>query len=191
MRVSPATSSATELRGIVVLAFTAYLGVIGLAEALLATSEPVAGLAAYALLLLVLPLHAALAGEPARSCALALTIIPVLRICSAALFLLPSLPTVASLALLDALLLTSLAWSARSLGLGFRELGLRLGNPVSQLAIGALGVPLGYLLWYSAAPAPLPGNTAQWVLVVLGSGLIANALAQELAFRGVLHALAL
>ena len=178
----------------------AYGAAIVAAELAIALDALVVGIAAHAIVLLVLVNHAVLADlvrRPsrhevtlARNLLVALTLVPVLRISSFAV-LLPDARPLYRYALAGApLLLGALAAARAAFGLrGLRR--LLSWSRRHQLPIAASGVPLGLAGYAIGRPDGL-AVASGWADVVLASVVVAVfvGLAEELAFRGVLqHAL--
>lgn len=167
-----------------------YIVAMTIAEAMVAAGVATAGIVAHGLVLVALPLHAALASDRERPFLLALGLVPLLRVTNIAVSL-PGIPEPAELLLVSALLAPSLAVFIRNLGLTRSEVGLRVPCPPLQVAIGLVGLPLGAILWMAEAPvAPLEPTGAGATLglaVVLG----ATGLVEEFMFRGVIQATAL
>lgn len=169
----------------------AALGLIVAAELLLLLVGPRVGLAAHLALATLLLLVRVLAhAEPVGRLALALALLPLVRIMSLGLprSELPQLVWT----LLVVLPLALAAWQVvRQLGLSREALGLRWGYLPVQLAFGAAGLPLGLAEHRVLRPAPveLAGDPALVVATVL-TLLVAPALLEELVFRGLLQRLA-
>jgi len=171
--------------------FWAILFFLTIAELLTTLGNPQIGLVCHGLLLFGLILYGALAQPgPERNLALALTLLPLIRLISLSLPLtrFPQLfwyPFVA-IPLFAALLVTK-----NFLQISRKELGLFSDDLVLQLMIGVCGIGLGAIEYViltpdSLIPSPALGMfIAAALILVVFTGFI-----EELIFRGLLQTLA-
>lgn len=167
--------------------FWLYPAPLAIAELLVAGGRPLAGLLLHAALALALIYHSALgrAGHE-RNLALALLLVPLLRI--VALALPPSGALLLSITLAGAGILVAAALVIRALRLRPREVGLTLGEWWMQLMVTGCGIALGYAGAVLLRPE-LPAGLVSWQAVAaLALALLVFAgFAEELIFRGLLQ----
>lgn len=167
----------------------AYLPFVVAAELLIALVDPLLGLAIHALLLLGLTLRAGLGkDEQGRKLALALTLVPLLRILWLALPL-ANLPQLAWYPIVSAPLLISALLVIRQLRMSRSELGLRPGNLLIQLMLmgGGLGIGAAEYAWLGAPQLVVAFSWNALTLLALLL-LIFTGFVEELIFRGLLQA---
>jgi len=156
------------------------------AELAVAAGRPLPALIIYGALLAVLPICGSVARPSDRGLLVALMLIPIFRIgafCTEANVKL-QLPVYL-------LLLAEVFITARLLNLSLVGRLPPLRGLVLQLVIGAFGLPLGVVIWLVLAPAGLPEDANALLIVASALGLAAMAVAEELAFRGLLQTTAL
>lgn len=166
-----------------------YLLLVTLAELVTAVVSPQLGQLLHVLLLGGLVLHAALApSNPMRRFLLTLMLAPLIRVLSLSLPLV-RFPQLAWYPIVAVPLLLAAWLIIRQLGLSRRELGLRVGNLPLQLAIGSLGLVLGFSEYYILAPRPQFAEPTTLALSLAALNLIlATGFSEELIFRGILQA---
>lgn len=167
--------------------FWLYPFLLAAAELLVAGGRPLAGLLLHAALVLVLVYHSALGTpERGRNLALALLLVPLLRI--VALALPPAGSLLLSYALAGGGILVAAVLVIRALRLRPREVGLTTGELWMQLMVMGCGVALGYTGAVLLRPE-LPAGLASWqALAALALALLVFAgFAEELIFRGLLQ----
>ncbi|MBI4498239.1 MAG: CPBP family intramembrane metalloprotease [Chloroflexi bacterium] len=167
-----------------------YLAVITLAEYLTATSNPRLGLALHAVVLLALLVHGArMPDEAPRRFLWALILAPLIRILSLTLPL-TDFPRVSWYFAISVPLIVTTALLSRSLGFTRRDLGLTLSPrhlPI-DLALVALGLPLGYLEYQILQPDPLVPMTG-WTQPLLAALIltVSTGFNEEFIFRGLMQ----
>ncbi len=169
------------------LAPPVYLGLMALAELLLAYGPPGLGIACLAFLLFALQLHAtALNDRHLSSLLFVLSLVPLVRMLSLALAL-PGLPPLAWQAGVALTLFLAAVWGANELRLRPAEIGLRRGSPLAQGLIALLGLPIGVAEYLILQPAPL-AEAQDWPRLALAALVLVLGLAfaEELLFRGVM-----
>jgi membrane protease YdiL (CAAX protease family) len=167
--------------------FWLYPAPLAIAELLVAGGRPLAGLLLHAALALALIYHSTLGrAEHGRNLALALLLVPLLRI--VALALPPSGALLLSITLAGAGILVAAALVIRALRLRPREVGLTLGEWWMQLMVTGCGIALGYAGAVLLRPE-LPAGLVSWQAVAaLALALLVFAgFAEELIFRGLLQ----
>jgi uncharacterized protein len=185
-----------RVRALADWALPVYFAVFALAETMVAVDQATAGAVIDGVLLLALVNHYALTAPAQRvrrrgtvSDALpVLTLLPLMRILSLALPL-GSLPVISRYVTIGGSVLVSAAMTGRLIGLHANELGLRVDSWRRQLKIAVAGLPLGFLGYVIAKPAPLTDHAS--VAVLIGQILVLAvfvAFAEELLFRGMLQA---
>jgi len=167
--------------------FWLYPAPLAAAELLVASGRPLAGLLLHAALALLLIYHSALGGqEHGRRLALALLLVPLLRI--VALATPPGFAPLLTLTLAGAGILVAAALSLRALRLRPREVGLTLGEWWMQLMVMGCGIALGYAGAVLLQPAAPVGLTSWQAVAALALALLVFAgFAEELIFRGLLQ----
>jgi membrane protease YdiL (CAAX protease family)/LysM repeat protein len=169
----------------------AYLIAIAAAELLLALRYPELGIGLHLVLLFLLPVHEAFAPRLQAPLLVALVFAPLLRAISLALplvgwdiiywYLATSLP-----------LFVGMLMATRALGLSRRQLGMRFGNPLTQLGIALFGLPLGLCEYLILRPEPLLRElTPQSFIVPALILLVSTGFLEEILFRGLLQVSAL
>jgi membrane protease YdiL (CAAX protease family) len=165
-----------------------YPAGVALAELLVGASRIEAGLAIHLVMLFVLPLHAQVGGERQRGLLTALMLVPLIRVVSLTTPF-GDLPPSLWLAASGLPVLVAGLVAIRALRLPGAAFGLRVGNPVLQLGIALLGLPLGVAANATLEPA-LGGIGGGWPVGPAPAALmlvVAGCL-EELVFRGVLLA---
>lgn len=149
------------------------------------------GLALHALLLVGLTLYCAFGRHEAeRRLALALTLVPLMRILSLSLPL-ALFPQIVWYLLVAAPLLAATMIAVRQLRLSRGDLGLRLGNVPIQLMLAEGGLALGAIEYAILAPPPLFTMNSTGALVTAALVLlVTTGFTEELIFRGLLQSLA-
>src|SRR5688500_17363038 len=104
-----------------------YLAGLAVAELLVASGFPIAGIATHVVLIICLSVHGAFADVRDRQVLVALSLAPLIRVVSLSIPL-AGIPLVYSLALASLPLFASAARTIQVLGLNPRELGLRRGT---------------------------------------------------------------
>jgi len=168
-----------------------WLGLITLAEALVAFGAPEPGLWLHVVILLGLAAHVGLAGRAAEGrLALALMLAPLIRLLSLGLPL-GGVPLVLWYPIVGAPLLLAAFAVVRRAGLGRAEIGLSAGRPLVQIALAGCGMAIGAVEYLILRP-PALGLPAGWAGVIAGglALLIFTGLLEELIFRGLLQRLA-
>src|SRR5262249_2347861 len=129
--------------------------------------------------------------EEDRRLALALVLMPIIRLLSLALPL-PRLPQMVWYPVIAIPLLISTYLIARQLGVSRRGLGLRVGVIPLQLALALGGLGIGALEYLILWPAP-QSATFSWDVFVLSSLslVLFTGFSEELMFRALLQRLAL
>ncbi len=167
--------------------FWLYPAPLAIAELLVAGGRPLTGLMLHAALALALIYHSTL-GRAAhgRNLALALLLIPLMRI--VALALPPSGSLLLSYVLAGGGIIAAAALVLRALRLRPREVGLTLGEWWMQLMVTGCGIALGYAGAVLLRPE-LPAGMVSWqALAALALALLVFAgFAEELIFRGLLQ----
>lgn len=158
------------------------------AELMTSLADPRVGLALHGMVLIVLLLQVALAGESGLgSLFLALTLVPIIRILSLALPLI-HFPVIYWYAITSVPLFASAWVAARSLGYSRQALGLTLHGWPLQLAVGLSGLALGAVEWAILRPEPLvPELSLRAIVLPALILLVGTGLLEELIFRGVLQ----
>jgi membrane protease YdiL (CAAX protease family) len=167
--------------------FWLYALALAAAELLVATSQPLTALLIHATLVLALVYQSALGGvERGRSLALALLLVPLLRI--AALALPPTAWPLLSYTLAGGGIVVATLLVIRALRLRPPDVGLTVGKLWMQLMVMGCGVALGYVGAVLLRPE-LPAGVASWqALAALALALLVFAgFAEELIFRGLLQ----
>jgi len=167
--------------------FWLYPAPLAIAELLVSGGRPLAGLLLHAALALALIYHSALGrADTGRRLALALLLVPLLRIVALAT---PSaFAPLLSMTLSGAGILVAVVLAIRALRLRPREVGLTLGEWWMQLMVTGCGIALGYAGAVLLRPE-LPAGLASWQAVAaLALALLVFAgFAEELIFRGLLQ----
>jgi uncharacterized protein len=173
------------------LLFGSTLLLIAVAEFLTAVVQSQVGVALHALLLLGLMICAAVAPrEEDRRLALALVLMPIIRLLSLALPL-PRLPQMAWYPVIAIPLLIATYMIVRQLGVSRRDLGLRLGIVPLQLALGLGGVGIGALEYLILWPQPQSAEFSWNVFLLSSLSLVLfTGFSEELMFRALLQRLA-
>lgn len=189
-RVAPIEAAGFEDRAAVLSAGTAA-AVLVVAELCLLVGGLVAGAAAWSGALVALLVLAAVRGDrPDGRLAVALAVVPILRLASLALpaiivpvpfwYVLIAVPAFAAIAL-----------AARFLRLRPADLGLRPTSVRDTAVLAAAGVPLGLAAWVIAEADPLPAGTSNVDLVLLSIAVIVfGAFLEELLLRGLVQRVA-
>lgn len=157
------------------------------AELLVMGGRPLIGLALHGLLALALIYHSAVGGvEAGRRLALALLLVPLLRI--VALALPPALTPLLTVTLAGTSVLVATALAIHALRLHPREVGLTLGEWWMQIMVMGCGVALGYVGAVLLRPET-PGGMVSWqaVAAMALALLVFVGFAEELIFRGLLQ----
>ncbi|MGQ9926461.1 MAG: CPBP family glutamic-type intramembrane protease [Chloroflexaceae bacterium] len=167
--------------------FWLYPASLAIAELLVSSSQPLAGLLLHAALALVLIYHSALSrADTGRRLALALLLVPLLRI--VALTTPSAFVPLLSMTLSGVGILVTVGLTIRALRLRPREVGLTLGEWWMQLMVMGCGIALGYAGAVLLHPE-LPTAPSSWQAVAaLALALLVFAgFAEELIFRGLLQ----
>lgn len=196
-RGSAGDTATRHRQAVLAAAVGAYLACIAHAESVVAFGNPVAGAIVDASLILLIVSHYVLLTEgPGAARATAeerrwvavlpvLALLPMLRLTSVAMPLV-ELPERYWPMAVGAPVLVAAILVARTLGLTPALLGLRVGYWRAQLAIAAVGVPLGLVACLILRPEPPAGSLAQLGLHVAILVVFA-ALGEELIFRGLVQ----
>jgi len=167
-----------------------YLVAIVAMEVLISRGIPLAGMVLGLALLAVLPLHAAFASRPQGALLTALTLVPLVRVVSLALPL-GGLPLAAAYLVASIPLALGVVAAIWALELRPSQIGLRVGQPLVQLGIVLLGVPLGLLRFVVIGSSSLGigglGNQLFTSLVLV----VSIAFLEEVIYRGILQTTAL
>lgn len=172
--------------------FWSYLLLIVIAEILTAFVNPYPGQVTHILVLVVLVFHGGLETNLARRrLALALAVLPLIRILSLSLPIAP-FPQIAAYAIVGTPLLIATWIIIRHLGLSQYGLGLRSSNPLPQLMLAGGGLGLGAIEYAILQPAPL-FDSFSWQTFWLSALILAifTGFAEELIFRGLLQSAAM
>lgn len=166
----------------------AYLAGLSVAEVLTVFVDPRIGVVAHLGLMLVMMFHAVRRWEqPDHFLWLSLTTMPLIRIISLSLplidfslsywFLYTSIPLFASAIVV-----------MRIGNLTLKDVGLTASGLPLQLAIGLIGIPLGYIEYLILKPEPLilelTWQQLWWPALII---LISTGLLEELVFRGIVQ----
>jgi membrane protease YdiL (CAAX protease family) len=173
------------------LLFGATLLLISVAEFMTAVVQSQVGVTLHALLLLGLMLCAAVAPrEEDRRLALALVLMPMIRLLSLALPL-PRLPQMVWYPVIAIPLLIATYIIVRQLGVSRRDLGLRLGVVPLQLALALGGIGIGALEYLILWPQPQSAEFSWNVFLLSSLSLVLfTGFSEELMFRALLQRLA-
>ena len=164
-----------------------YLGVIVIAEVNLALQAPYVSLLIHVALIVLLPLHAAIARPGLSQLLATLMFAPLIRIVSLGLPL-AQVPPVQAYALACLPLFVGIVVTSSALGLTRAQLGLTWGRPPWQLVVALLGIPFGFLEYVVLQPDPIADVTRP--LAVAGASLVllvSTGLLEELIFRGMMQ----
>lgn len=174
------------------LLFWSTLVLITVAEYATAVVQSQVGLTLHALLLLGLMVAATLARrEEDRRLALALILMPIIRLLSLALPL-PRLPQMAWYPVIAIPLLIATYMIVRQLGVSRRDLGLHMGVLPLQLALALGGLGIGALEYLILWPAPQSASFSWNVFLLSSLSLVLfTGFSEELIFRALLQRLAL
>src|SRR6266545_1643820 len=173
------------------LLFGSTLLLIAVAEFVTAVVQSQVGVTLHALLLLGLMICTAVAPrEEDRRLALALVLMPIIRLLSLALPL-PRLPQMAWYPVIAIPLLIATYMIVRQLGVSWRDLGLRLGVVPLQLALGLGGIGIGALEYLILWPQPQSVGFSWNVFLLSSLSLVLfTGFSEELVFRALLQRLA-
>jgi membrane protease YdiL (CAAX protease family)/transcriptional regulator with XRE-family HTH domain len=174
------------------LLFWSTLLLIAIAEFMTAVVQSQVGVTLHALLLLGLMICTAQARrEEDRRLALALVLMPIIRLLSLALPL-PRLPQMAWYPVIAIPLLIATYMIVRQLGVSRRDLGLRLGVVPLQLALALGGVGIGALEYLILWPQPQSAHFSWSVFLLSSLSLVLfTGFSEELIFRALIQRLAL
>jgi membrane protease YdiL (CAAX protease family) len=164
---------------------------VAVAEVLFAWVDPRLGALAHTVLLLLLLSIAIveLAGTEARrtSPALAIALVPLLRILSMAIPA-ESLPDLVWYPAIGLPLLYAVIHASVLQRLRLRDLGLRLRQPLVQVGLGLLGLPLGYAGYRILTPEPLATSDDRLRLALAAAVLVTFVgVLEEVLFRGLIQ----
>ncbi len=173
------------------LLFGSTLLLIAVAEFVTAVVQSQVGVTLHALLLLGLMICTAVAPrEEDRRLALALVLMPIIRLLSLALPL-PRLPQMAWYPVIAIPLLIATYMIVRQLGVSWRDLGLRLGVVPLQLALGLGGIGIGALEYLILWPQHQSVGFSWNVFLLSSLSLVLfTGFSEELVFRALLQRLA-
>ncbi|OQY45700.1 MAG: hypothetical protein B6242_09680 [Anaerolineaceae bacterium 4572_78] len=168
-----------------------YLIALNLAEVLTTFVEPMLGLFAHSILLIILFIHASMRHHhPFRRLLLVLTIAPLIRILS---FTLPF----GAFSAVNGYLVTAIPlgiaafWIMYTLKLSKRAIGFNWHNLHWQVLIGLTGIIIGGIEYYILKPQPIV-ETSNWFSVILAVLILfmATGFVEEFIFRGLLQRVA-
>jgi membrane protease YdiL (CAAX protease family)/transcriptional regulator with XRE-family HTH domain len=174
------------------LLFWSTLLLIAIAEFMTAVVQSQVGVTLHALLLLGLMICTAQARrEEDRQLALALVLMPIIRLLSLALPL-PRLPQMAWYPVIAIPLLIATYMIVRQLGVSRHDLGLRLGVVPLQLALALGGLGIGALEYLILWPQPQSAHFSWNVFLLSSLSLVLfTGFSEELIFRALIQRLAL
>ncbi len=165
-----------------------YLMIITVAEIVVAMVNPQLGMVIHAALLLVLPVHAALAPDPKeQKLLICMCLAPLIRVMSLALPI-ATLPLVYWFIIVSTPLFPAVYMAIRAAGLKRQDIGLTANHLPVQLLVALTGIPLGVAEYLILAPEPLIQNLSLgsiWfpaLVLLIGTGFL-----EEVIFRGVLQ----
>ncbi|HEX7172794.1 MAG TPA: CPBP family intramembrane glutamic endopeptidase [Candidatus Limnocylindria bacterium] len=170
-----------------------YGAALAVAELALVQGGLLAGAACHAVLLIVLLAHHLVAPVTAyHSLLVGLALLPIVRLVSLTVPIL-GIPYLAwhvmvaiPIAVAAGLAIRSEQIEPRLMGLGARF------DAVFQLAVAAVGIPLGLLAWLALRPRPVISGVDPVQVVLAGIvGVLFIAVVEEVVFRGVLQGVAL
>lgn len=169
-----------------------YLGLITLAEVLVAIWNPSLGMLAHTIILVLLTIHGALGRQQTfRRLALALTLAPLTRLLSLGMPL-KDIPQLAWYPIIAVPLMIATWLVVRQLRVPRAALGLRAGNPLLQLMLVGCGMMLGYAEYLILKPPTLIGTFSWNTFAIAALTLtVSTGFVEEIIFRGVLQAVAL
>jgi hypothetical protein len=116
-----------------------------------------------------------------------LTLAPLIRILSTAMPI-ATLEQIFWYAIINAPLLVVAYLIVRAQGLGLKSVGIRMGNPATQLAVGCSGILLGVMDYSLLRPSPLIASLDPAALILPALILlIFTGFSEELVFRGIIQ----
>jgi hypothetical protein len=170
-----------------------YVAALAVAELALVQGGLLVGAACHAVLLIVLLAHHLVAPiTPYHSLLVGLALLPIVRLVSLTVPILgiPYLIWHVMVAI-PIVVATLLAIHSEQIEPRLMGIGARLDAGV-QLAVAAVGIPLGLLAWLALRPRPvISGVDAHQVAVASVVGVLFVAVVEEVVFRGVLQGVAL
>ncbi len=171
--------------------FWLYLLLVATIEATTILTHPRVGLVLYTGLLLGLTLHSGLGSrDETRKLALALTLVPLIRMLALALPLM-QLPQTSWYPIVAVPLLLVSWVVVRQAGLPAVSVGLQAHNRTFHLLMVSGGLGLGALQYavFQSADVSIPFGWG-WLLLPLAGLMLLTGFAEELVFRGLLQTLA-
>jgi membrane protease YdiL (CAAX protease family) len=165
-----------------------YLGALTLAEVLTALFEPRIGLVLHGIMLLGLLLHTALTwGHPLHRLLICLAFAPLIRLLSLSMPL-ADFPQVYWYFIISVPLFVAAVTGLRLLGFSIIEVGLNLKALPVQIAVGLVGLSLGYIEYRILQPSPLAAGLSWQALWLPGLILlVSTGFVEELIFRGMMQ----
>ena len=136
--------------------FASCLALIALAELVTNFVDPAYGLLFHAAAMISMLALSALKHSDSRTSnmLLSLSLAPLIRITSLSLPL-AHLPRYSWYLVAGAALMLAALVLVRVQGIGLREVGMKLSNPLVQVAIGLTGIPFGFVEYEILRPEPL------------------------------------
>lgn len=164
-----------------------FLALVVAAEFVLAFWEAEVGMLLYCALLSAIVVYAGTGADSRRKASVALLFVPLIRIVGLALPL-AGVPLISWYAFAGLPLVVAIAPAMRVAGISRRQLGLRRGNPLVQLGIASMGLPLGIISYDTLHPTALI-SVFSWRGVALPSLVLFafTGLLEEIIFRGLLR----
>jgi len=160
-----------------------YLGILLLAEILVAGAYPAVGLALHVALSMTLLAHSALGTESLGRLYAALAIAPLVRVVSLSI---PAglVDPVTQYAVVSIPLILASLMAAQRLGYTWGDVGLNLRRFWLQIPVAALGPLIGWLERLFIQPTPLAASLEPWPVLSL---ILFTGLSEELLFRGLMQ----
>lgn len=165
-----------------------YLVALTVAEVITAMVNPQLGMVMHAVLLLVLPVHAAAVPDSReQKLLICICLAPLIRIMSLALPI-STLPLVYWFVIVSAPLFPAIYMAIKAAGLTMRDVGLTANHLPVQVLVTLTGIPLGVAEYLILAPEPLVKDfsiSSIWfpaLVLLIGTGFL-----EEIIFRGVLQ----
>lgn len=174
-------------------AFITLINLIAFAEVTTCFINPGYGLLAHSLLLITLLCLSSLphGSNPSPDLFLALSLAPLIRIVSLSLPL-ALLPKYTWHPISGTVILAAAVALMKIQGLGLRDVGLTLKEPLAQLALGLMGIPFGVMEYLILRPEPLAQEISLVDCILLAIALIFfTGFVEELIFRGIMQGAAI